>query len=139
MKKPELLSPVGNFESLKAAILAGCDAVYLGGKLFGARAFSNNFTDDELVEAIKYAHLFDVKVYVTVNTLIYENEVSKLMNYVDFLYKNNVDALIIQDIGMMDLIRKTYPLLELHASTQMHIHNLEGVKLVEKLGLKRVV
>ena len=139
LKKPELLSPAGNFESLKAAILAGCDAVYLGGKLFGARAFSNNFSNDELVEAINYAHLYDVKVYVTVNTLIYEHEVDRFMNYVDFLYKNNADALIIQDIGMMDLIRKTYPLLELHASTQMHIHNLEGVKLVEKLGLKRAV
>ena len=139
LKRPELLSPAGNFESLKAAILAGCDAVYLGGKLFGARAFSNNFSNDELVEAIKYAHLYGVKVYVTVNTLIYEHEVNKFMAYVDFLYQNNVDALIIQDIGMMDLIRKTYPLLELHASTQMHIHNLEGVKLVEKLGLKRAV
>ena len=135
----ELLSPAGNFESLKAAILGGCDAVYLGGKLFGARAFSNNFNNEELIEAIKYAHLYGVKVYVTINTLIYENEVEKFMNYVDFLYKNNVDALIIQDIGMMDLIRKTYPLLELHASTQMHIHNLEGVKLVESLGLKRAV
>lgn len=135
----ELLSPAGNFESLKAAIEAGCDAVYLGGKLFGARAFSNNFKDDELIEAINYSHLYGVKVYVTVNTLIYESEVDKFLNYVDFLYKNNVDALIIQDIGMMDLIRKTYPDLELHASTQMHIHNIEGVKLVEKLGLKRVV
>ena len=135
----ELLSPAGNFESLKAAILGGCDAVYLGGKLFGARAFSNNFNNDELIEAIKYAHLYGIKVYVTVNTLIYENEADKFMNYVDFLYKNNVDALIIQDIGMMDLIRKTYPLLELHASTQMHIHNLDGVKLIENLGLKRVV
>jgi len=135
----ELLSPAGNFECLVAAIEAGCDAVYLGGKLFGARAFSNNFTDDELIEAIKYAHLYGVKVYVTVNTLIYEREVDTFLNYVDFLYKNNVDALIIQDIGMMDLIRKTYPNLELHASTQMHIHNIEGVKLVEKLGLKRAV
>ena len=135
----ELLSPAGNFESLKAAILGGCDAVYLGGKLFGARAFSNNFNNDELIEAIKFAHLYGVKVYVTVNTLIYENEVDKFMDYVEFLYKNNVDALIIQDIGMMDLIRKTYPLLELHASTQMHIHNLDGVKLIENLGLKRVV
>ena len=135
----ELLSPAGDFESLKAAILGGCDAVYLGGKLFGARAFSNNFNNEELIEAIKYAHLYGVKVYVTVNTLIYENEVDKFMNYVEFLYKNNVDALIIQDIGMMDLIRKTFPLLELHASTQMHIHNLEGVKLVESLGLKRAV
>ena len=139
MKKPELLSPAGNFDSLKAAIHGGCDAVYLGGKLFGARAFSNNFSNEELIEAINYAHLYGIKVYVTVNTLIYENEVDKFMDYVDFLYKNNVDALIIQDIGMMDLIRKTYPLLELHASTQMHIHNLEGVKLVESLGLKRVV
>lgn len=139
LKKPELLSPVGNFESLKSAILAGCDAVYLGGKLFGARAFSNNFSNDELIEAIKYAHLYGVKVYVTVNTLIYEHEVDKFMEYIDFLYKNNVDALIIQDIGMMNLIRKVYPLLELHASTQMHIHNVEGVKLVEKLGLKRAV
>ena len=135
----ELLSPAGDFESLKAAILGGCDAVYLGGKLFGARAFSNNFNNEELIEAIKYAHLYGVKVYVTVNTLIYENEVDKFMNYVEFLYKNNADALIIQDIGMMDLIRKTFPLLELHASTQMHIHNLEGVKLVENLGLKRAV
>ena len=135
----ELLSPAGNFECLKAAIEGGCDAVYLGGKLFGARAFSNNFTDDELIEAIKYAHLYGVKVYVTVNTLIYEREVDTFLNYVDFLYKNNVDALIIQDVGMMDLIRKIYPSLELHASTQMHIHNIEGVKLVEKLGLKRSV
>ncbi len=139
LKKPELLSPAGNFDSLKAAVLAGCDAVYLGGKLFGARAFSNNFSNEELIEAIKYAHLYGVKVYVTVNTLVYEHEVDKFMEYIDFLYKNNVDALIIQDIGMMDLIRKTYPLLELHASTQMHIHNLEGVKLIERLGLKRAV
>ena len=139
LKRPELLAPAGDFISLKAAILAGCDAVYLGGKLFGARAFSNNFSNDELIEAIKYAHLYGVKVYVTVNTLVYENEVEKFMNYIDFLYQNNVDALIIQDLGMMDLIRKTYPLLELHASTQMHIHNQEGVKLADKLGLKRVV
>lgn len=137
--KPELLSPAGNMECLKSAIEAGCDAVYLGGKLFGARAFSNNFNNDELIEAINYAHLYNVKVYVTINTLIYEREIDTFMEYVDFLYKNNVDALIIQDIGMLDLIRKTYPKLELHASTQMHIHNIEGVKLVEKLGLKRVV
>jgi len=135
----ELLAPVGNFECLVAAIEAGCDAVYLGGKLFGARAFSDNFTDNELIEAINYAHLYGVKVYVTVNTLVYEREVDSFLNYVDFLHKNNVDALIIQDIGMMDLVRKLYPNLELHASTQMHIHNIEGVKLVESLGLKRVV
>ncbi len=139
MKKVEILSPAGNMECLKAAIEAGCDAVYIGGKLFGARAFSDNFSNDEIVLAIKYAHLYGVKVYVTVNTIIYEREVDAFLEYVDFLYKNNVDALIIQDIGMMDLIRKTYPKLELHASTQMHIHNLEGVKLIESLGLKRIV
>ena len=106
---PELLSPAGDMECLKAAILAGCDAVYLGGKLFGARAFSNNFSNEELIEAINYAHLYGVKVYVTINTLIYEREINSFMEYVDFLYRNNVDALIIQDIGMASLIRKTYP------------------------------
>ena len=139
MKKPELLAPVGNMEALKAAVLAGCDAVYLGGKCFGARSFSKNFTSAEMIEAISYAHLYGVKVYVTMNTIIYESEVESFLEYVDFLYKNGADALIIQDIGMMDLVRKTYPDLELHASTQMHIHNLEGVKFVEELGLKRVV
>ena len=135
----ELLAPAGSYEALVAAIQAGANAVYIGGLQFGARAFANNFDDETMVKAIEYCHGHNVLLYVTVNTLIYENEVEKFMEYVDFLYKNNVDALIIQDIGMMDLIRKTYPLLELHASTQMHIHNLEGVKLVEKLGLKRVV
>jgi len=139
MKKIELLAPAGNMNSLKAAIMAGCDAVYLGGKLFGARAFSKNFSNDELIEAIKYSHLYGVKVYVTVNTLIYENEVDSFLEYIDFLHKNNVDAIIIQDLGMFDLVRKTFPNLEIHASTQMHIHNLDGVKLMEKLGMHRVV
>ena len=139
MKKPELLSPAGNIDCLKAAVLAGCDAVYLGGYKFGARTFANNFTNEEIIEAVNYAHLYGVKIYVTVNTIIYENEVEEFMKYVEFLYRNNVDALIIQDIGMLDLIRKTYPNFELHASTQMHIHNLEGVKLARKLGVKRCV
>lgn len=139
MKKVELLAPAGNMRTLKAAVMAGCDAVYLGGKKFGARAFSINFSDEEIVEAIKYCHLYGVRVYVTVNTLIYENEVNSFLEYVEFLHKNNVDALIIQDFGMFDLVRKTYPNLELHASTQMHIHNLDGVNLMEKLRMKRVV
>ena len=139
MKKPELLAPAGNMESLKAAVLAGSDAVYLGGYKFGARTFAKNFNNEEIIEAINYAHLYGVKIYVAVNTLIYENEVSEFMDYVDFLYRNNIDALIIQDIGMLDLVRKTYPKLELHASTQMHIHNLEGVKFVESLGVKKCV
>lgn len=139
MKKIELLAPAGNMDCLVAAVLAGCDAVYLGGSLFGARAFSKNFNDDELIEAIKYAHLYGVKVYVTVNTLIYENEVDDFLNYIEFLHKNNVDAVIIQDLGMFDLVRKTFPNLEIHISTQMHIHNLDGVQLMERLGAKRIV
>lgn len=136
---PELLSPVGNKECLMAAISGGCDAVYLAGKNFGARSFAGNFSNEELVDAVNICHLYGVKVYVTVNTLIYDVEVDRFMNYVDFLHKNGVDAIIMQDIGMIDLVRKTYPNLEIHASTQMHVHNKEGVKLLEKLGIKRVV
>lgn len=137
--KLELLSPAGNFESLVAAVEAGCDAVYLGGTLFGARAFANNFSDEELVKAINYCHLYGVKVYVTTNILIYEHEVERFLKYVEFLHKNNVDAIIIQDLGMLDLVHKTFPNLELHASTQMHIHNKDGVIMAKKLGVKRVV
>ena len=139
MKKIELLAPAGNMDALKAAIQGGCDAVYIGGAHFGARAFSKNFNYEELVLAIKYAHLYGVKVYVTVNTLIYDNEVSDFLKYIEFIHKNNVDAVLIQDLGMFDLLRKTFPNLELHASTQMHIHNLDGVKLMESLGMKRIV
>ena len=139
MKRPELLAPVGNFDCLKAAIAAGSDAVYLGGYTFGARNFAGNFSNEELVEAINLCHLYGIKVYVTVNTLIYDNEVEMFLNYIEFLHKNNVDAVIMQDLGMIDLVRKTYPNLDIHASTQMHIHNLEGVKFAKELGLKRVV
>ena len=139
MKKIELLAPAGNMKSFYAAVEAGADAIYLGGKKYGARAYSSNFSDEEIVKAINYAHLYNVKVYVTLNTIIYENEVKDFINYVDFLHKNRVDAVLIQDIGMLDLIRKTFPNLEVHASTQMHIHNLDGVKLMESLGVKRVV
>ena len=137
--KPELLSPAGSFESLKAAIAAGADAVYIGGKQFGARAFSKNFTIDEIKEALEYAHLYDVKLYVAVNTLIYDNEVDSFMEYVSSLAKLGVDAIIMQDLGMIDLVRKKIPALEIHVSTQAHIHNLDGVKLLEKLGIKRTV
>lgn len=139
MKKIELLAPVGNMECLKAAIMGGCDAVYLGGYQFGARSFAGNFSLDELKEAVTLSHLYGVKVYVTVNTLIYENEVTQFMFYIEDLIKCGVDALIIQDLGMLDLVHKTYPELELHASTQMHIHSLNGVKMAERLGCKRVV
>ena len=119
---PELLSPVGNMDCLMAAINGGCDAVYLAGKAFGARGFAGNFSKEELEEAVSICHLYGVKVYVTVNTLIYDNEVESLMKYIDFLHKTSVDAVIMQDIGMIDLVRKTYPNLEIHASTQANIH-----------------
>ena len=139
MKRPEILAPAGNMETLIAAINAGCDAVYLSGKKYGARAYAANFSNDELVQAINYAHLYDVKVYVTVNTLIYEDEMDDLLEYVGFLHKIGVDALIIQDLGAMDLIRQTYPNLELHASTQMNVHSLNSVKLLEQFNIKRAV
>ena len=135
----ELLAPVGNIECLKAAINAGCDAVYLAGKSFGARSFAGNFFKEELEVAINTCHLYGVKVYITVNTIIYDVEVDRLMEYIDYIHKLGVDAVIMQDIGMIDLVRKTYPNLEIHASTQANIHNLEGVKLCEELGIKRVV
>src|SRR5574344_618684 len=131
MRKIELLSPAGNMECLKAAVQAGCDAVYLSGNLFGARSFAGNFSNDELVSAIKYAHLYGVKVYVTINTLIYEREVDNFINFVRFIHENNCDAVLVQDIGMLSLIRSKFPNLVVHASTQMHIHNYEGALLMK--------
>lgn len=139
MKKPELLAPAGNMDALKAAILGGCDAIYLGGYMFGARNFANNFDYDELKEAVNYAHEYGVKIYVTTNTLIYENEVERFIKYIKYLNDINVDAVIMQDIGMMDLVRKRFKDLDVHASTQMHIHNLEGTKFVESRGCTRAV
>lgn len=135
----ELLSPVGNKECLYAAIHNGADAVYLGGKLFGARKFAGNFTKEELKEAIDYAHLYGVKVYITVNTIIYNDEVESLLEYVDYLYHIGADALIMQDIGMISLVRKLYPDLEIDASTQMHNHNNDAIILLKELGIKKVV
>lgn len=137
--KKELLSPAGDMESLRAAIHAGCDAVYIAGKKFGARKFSKNFTEDELVDAINYAHLYGVKVYVTVNTMIYENEIEEVLEYIGFLYTNHVDAVIVQDIGLMVEIKKLYKDLEIHASTQAHNYSKENFDLLEELGVTRVV
>ena len=139
MKRVELLSPVGNWEMLYQAIHNGADAVYLAGHDFGARKFSKNFTNEELIEAIKYSHLYGVLVYVAVNTLIYECEVEKFISYIEFLYANGVDALIMQDIGMIRLVREKFPDIEIHASTQCHNHNEEGIKLLKELGCSRVV
>lgn len=137
--KKELLSPVGNMESLYQAIHNGCDAVYLGGKKFGARMFADNFAPEDLQQAIRYCHLYGVKIYVTVNTIIFDSEIEDFLDYIEFLYVNGVDAVIMQDIGMISLVHKKYPLLEIHASTQTHNHNSEGIKLLKDLGVKRVV
>ena len=135
----ELLSPCGNKEALIAVIQNGCNAVYLAGKQFGARAFAPNFSDDELVEAINYAHMYDVSVYVTVNTIVFESEKKSLIEYLAFLYQNQVDAVIVQDFGVAQLVREQFPALPLHASTQMHIHNKEGAQVLKDAGFQRVV
>lgn len=137
--KKELLSPAGNFESLKMAVIHGADAVYVGGKKFGARAFASNFSEEEMLEAIFYCHLYGVKIYVTVNTMIYESELDDVLNYLSFLYRNHVDAIILADFGLMKLCHECFPDLEIHASTQAHTHNIEQIKLLEQLGVKRVV
>lgn len=137
--KKELLVPVGEMASLISAIHNGCDAVYLGGKSFGARKFAKNFDRDEMILAIKKCHLYGVKIYVTINTLIYESEIEEFVDYVKFLYLNKVDAVIMQDIGMIKLVHELFPNLVIHASTQMHNHNIDGIKELEKLGVKRVV
>ncbi|MEG1597319.1 MAG: DUF3656 domain-containing protein [Bacilli bacterium] len=139
MKKVELLSPAGDFSSLKQAIHNGADAIYLGGKNFGARAFANNFSNEELEYAIKYAHLYDVKIYVTVNTLIYEEETNDFFKYIDFLVSIKVDALIMQDLGMIKTVKEMYPDITIHASTQFHNYNNDTLEVLKDLGVKRVV
>lgn len=139
MKRVELLSPVGNMEMLYAAIHNGADAVYLAGKSYGARKYARNFTNEELVEVISYAHLYGVRVYVTVNTIIYESELDDCLSYIDFLYKHQVDALIMQDIGLISVVRKRFPNMEIHASTQCHNHNYGGLKMFYDMGVTRVV
>ncbi|MCI8575835.1 MAG: U32 family peptidase, partial [Bacilli bacterium] len=135
----ELLSPVGSMEALKMAIYHGADAIYLGGKKFGARAFAANFTNDEMLEAIFLCHLYGVRIYVTVNTMIYESELSEVMDYIQFLYEHHVDAIIMADIGLMKLCHEKFPHLEIHASTQVHTHHVDQIALLKDLGVKRVV
>lgn len=139
LKKPELLSPVGSYEALRAAVSSGADAVYLGGKQYSARAYSNNFELNELLNAIDYCHIYSVKVYLTINTLLKNSEIDQLYNFLLPLYQQGLDAVIVQDIGVLYYIRNIFPKLEIHASTQMNIHHLEGVKFLQELGVKRVV
>ncbi len=137
--KKEILAPAGNMEALKAAIYNGADAVYLGGKKFGARKFANNFDENEMIEAINFVHLYGKKIYVTVNTIVFNDEIDECLKYIEFLHRNNVDALIMQDLGLISLVHKKFPNLEIHASTQAHNYNNENIKFLKNLGVKRVV
>lgn len=138
-KNIELLAPAGSMEALVAAVNGGADAVYLGGKAFGARRSASNFDDEEMIKAITYCHERNVSVYITVNTLVKQEELESVMVFIDFLYRNQVDAVILQDIGLLKRIKDDYPDLQCHASTQMTFHSLKGVQMAEKMGFSRVV
>lgn len=135
----ELLAPAGNYQSALSAINAGADAIYIGGKSFSARSYSSNFTNDEIKELIKYAHIRDVKVYVTLNTLIFEDEFFDAVEFAKFLYFNDVDGILLQDLGLASYLHKVFPSLVLHASTQLNCHNLIQAKSLIDLGFKRIV
>lgn len=135
----ELLAPAGNLEIFKDVIESGADAVYVGGSMFGARAYANNFTEEELLEAIDFAHLRGVKVYLTVNTLIKNSEFSKLYDYLLPYYKRGLDAVIVQDIGVVKAIHEYFPSMEIHTSTQMTVTGADGVRFLSQFGVTRVV
>ncbi len=139
MNQIELLAPAGAMDKLIAAVNAGADAVYLGGNRFGARRSAGNFDNQELIKAVQFCHERHVKVYVTVNTLIKQNEFKDVLAYIDFLYMSDVDAVILQDIGLLHAIKEAYPDLQCHASTQMTFHNKAGVQQAKDMGFSRVV
>ena len=139
MKIPELLAPVGSMEHLKIAINAGASSVYLSGKNYGARKFAENFTLDEIHEAVKLAHLHNVRVYVTVNTLIKQHELESVLNYLNELYAIGVDAVLVQDLGLIELINRYLPKLKIHASTQLTCENQRKIDYLESKNVKRVV
>ncbi|ABO50165.1 peptidase U32 [Desulforamulus reducens MI-1] len=138
-QRPELLAPAGSWEALVAAVQNGADAVYLGGKLFNARQSANNFDHDEMARAVEYAHVRGVKIYVTVNILLANHELEEALGFLHFLHNTGVDAVILQDLGLVRLAREVMPELPLHSSTQMTVHNLPGVQLMQQSGFDRVV
>ena len=139
MGNREVLAPAGTYECFRAAINAGADAVYLGGSMFGARAFAGNFEEAELIKAIRTAHLYGRKVYLTVNTLLRNDELEKLVQYVKPYYEEGLDAVIVQDYGVFAVLREAFPGLDLHASTQMTITGKYGAQLLKDMGAARVV
>ena len=139
MNKPELLAPAGNFSKLKTAVYYGADAVYIGGKSFSLRALSDNFTDEEIARAVEYAHGKNVKVYVTVNIFAKNSDFDKAKEYFKFLYSVGVDAVLITDIGLIDLCKEVAPNLPIHLSTQANTLNKYAVRAWKNYGLERVV
>ena len=137
--KIELLAPAGNLDCLKAAVQNGADAIYIGASSFSARAGATNFNKEQLKEAVDYAHIRNVKIHLALNTLIKNNELDSALNLATYAYEIGVDAIIIQDLGLAKILIKSFPKMPIHASTQMTIHNLEGVQQAEKLGFSRVI
>ena len=138
-KNVELLAPAGTYEAFIAAVENGANAVYMGGKLFNARANASNFSIEELKNIVEYAHLRNVKIHITMNTLLDDSEISSALEFAYDLYKIGVDAVIVQDLGLAKVLHEYIPNLELHASTQLSTHTLEGVNELAKLGFSRVV
>ena len=139
MKKIELLAPAGSKEAFIAAVQNGADAIYVGGQQFGARAYASNFDRETMVSMFQYAHIHGVNVYVTVNTVVFEDEFEEVKDYLTFLYTNQCDGVIVQDLGVISYLRNTYPDFKIIGSTQMNIHNVQGAKLLKELGINRVV
>ena len=135
----ELLSPAGDFECLKASVQNGANCIYFGANLFSARAYANNFDDDELAKAIEYCKIRGVKTNLTLNILIKDDELESAFNVAKKAYESGIDAIIVQDLGLAKMLIKNFPDLPIHASTQMSVHNLQGVLELQELGFKRVV
>lgn len=138
-KRIEVLAPAGSYESFIAAVNAGADAVYLGGNMYGARAYADNFNEEALINAIEYAHIYDVKVYLTINTLFREEEIDNLYDYIKPLYEAGLDAVIVQDLGVLKYIRSNFPLIDVHASTQMSTTGKYGASILKDMGVRRIV
>lgn len=139
MKKVELLAPAGDMACFRAAVNAGADAVYLGGEEYGARAYASNFTEEEVCEAIRYAHLFGVKVYLTVNTLVKEKELNGVYRFMVPFYEAGLDGVIVQDFGVMEVLKENFSKLPIHASTQMCIAGKYGADILKEYGVSRIV
>lgn len=139
LNKTEILAPAGNSDAVRAAVNAGADAVYLGGSLFSARAFAGNFNEEELLSTIDFCHIYDVKVYMAINTLLKNEEIKRLPEYVEPYYRYGVDGIIVQDVGVVSVLSECFPDLPLHGSTQMSVSSLQGASFLKKIGMTRFV